>query len=341
MPSAPPSVSRHRVASLLAAMALACAPGAPGPSPAPAPSPSPSPDAGPGVDTADAVHPGPGYPGPVLDGCAVFPLDNPWNRDVSRDPVDPDSARYLEVLGLDGTLVASWGQVPEQYGVPVTVVSGSQARVPVTFRYAAQSDPGPYPIPDGVLREAAADPAADHHAIVLDRDRCWAYELYDLERGPDGWRAQSGAIWHLGVNWTRPAGYTSADAAGLPMLPGLVRYEETDGELRHAIRMNASVTQAGYVAPANHHSGTSEHPYAPPMGLRLRLKADVDLSGFAPRMQVLLRGLQRYGVIVADNGTSWRIGGSSDPRWNIPELHSLSRIRGSDFEVVRAGPIQR
>ncbi|MBF5043640.1 hypothetical protein FGE12_14685 [Aggregicoccus sp. 17bor-14] len=334
----------RRGALLCTAGLLACAGGQGTPLPPPQPAPGADagvPDAG-SPDTADAVHPGPGYPGPVIEGCAVFPLDNAWNQDVSRLPVHPDSERFIEAMGADGELVAAWGQLAEQYGVPITVVRGTQPRVPVEFRYEAHSDPGPYPIPDDVLREADKDPDADHHAIVLDRDRCWAYELYDLRRKADGgWFAQSGALWHLGVNWTRPEGYTSADAAGLPILPGLVRYEETEGELRHAIRITSHATQAGYIAPASHFSATSSSPFAPPMGLRLRLKASVDLSGYAPRMRVLLRALQRYGAIVADNGNSWRIGGTSDPRWSIPELHSLAGIHGSDFEVVQTGPIQR
>jgi hypothetical protein len=266
---------------------------------------------------------------PTIAGCQVFPADNAWNTDVSSWPVHPSSASFLASIG-SGNLHPDFGDI---YGIPYTTVPGTQPLVPVSFYYDDESDPGPYPIPP----DAPVEGGSDRHVLVLDRDHCVLYEMFDAERSGPGWAAGSGAVWDLKVDATRPAGWTSADAAGLPILPGLVRYDEVvvKGEMSHAVRFTVSRTQRGYVAPASHWASSSTNPSLPPMGLRLRLKAGFDLSGFHPQVQVILRALKKYGMIVADNGSNWFISGAPDPRWNDDHLAAIRRVKGREFEVVK------
>jgi hypothetical protein len=203
--------------------------------------------------------------------------------------------------------------------------------VRVPFLYASESDKGPYPIPRNVRIEGGSD----HHAIIVDRDSCKLYELYALTRTASGWKAGSGAIWNLRSNRLRPAGWTSADAAGLPILPGLARYDEVArGGIDHALRFTVDRSRRAYVYPARHFASDLTDPDLPPMGLRVRLRADFDVSGFPPQARSILITLKRYGMIVADNGSSWFISGAPDPRWSNDDLHTLGRVKGSDFQVV-------
>jgi len=270
---------------------------------------------------------------PTIAGCRVFPPDNPWNTDVSSWPVHPRSANFLASIG-SGNLHPDFGDI---YGIPYTTVPGTEPRVPVSFYYDDESDPGPYPIPP----DAPVEAGSDRHVLVLDRDHCVLYEMFDAERAGAGWAAGSGAVWDLTINATRPAGWTSADAAGLPILPGLVRYDEVvlTGEMSHAVRFTVSRTQRGYTAPASHWASSSSNPDLPPMGLRFRLKPGFDITTFHPHVQVILRALKKYGMIVADNGSNWFITGELNPLWGNEILDQLKTVGGGNFEVVDTGPI--
>lgn len=280
---------------------------------------------------------------PTLAGCPIFPRDNPWNTDISGLPVHPNSAAFVASIGADGHLHPDWGGFWEgrPSGIPYVVVTADQARVPVVFQYPDESDPGPYPVPPGAPIEGGADADGDRHVLVLDRDNRKLYELFAAYPQPDGsWRAGSGAIFDLTSNALRPAGWTSADAAGLPILPGLVRRDEVlGGEIRHALRFTTRRTQRGYIAPATHWASSSHDRDLPPMGLRLRLKAEYDISGFPGQVQVILRALKRYGLILADNGGDWFITGAHDPRWDVADYETLKQVPGSAFEAVDTGPI--
>ena len=280
---------------------------------------------------ADTPATGPGAP----IGFTFFPADNPWNADVSTLPVDPRSNAYIASMGAAEELHPDFGTVWDggPNGIPYNVVRGTQAKVPVTFYYNDESDPGPYPLTPG----AQIEWGSDHHLLTLDVDNRILYELYDAhyDAGSNTWTAGSGAIWDLKINSYRPAGWTSADAAGLPMLPGLVRYDEvTRGEITHALRFTVAETQHAYIFPASHAADDSTDPNLPPMGLRVRLKASYDISRFPAEDQVILRALKKYGMIVADDGGPWYISGAPDSRWNDDALHEISAIHGSDFEVV-------
>jgi hypothetical protein len=267
--------------------------------------------------------------------CPIFPRDNPWNQRVDRLPVARNSAQIIRSIGAQTGLHPDFGSglwAGEPIGIPITVVSGTQRKVPVSFEYADESDAGPYPIPAGVRIEGGDD----RHAIILDRDACRLYELYALRRGPDGrWQAGSGAIWNLRSNRLRPAGWTSADGAGLPILAGLARYDEVlGGRIDHALRFTAERTRRAYVYPARHYASDLTSQVLPPMGLRVRLRAGFPVRNFPPQARVVLEALQRHGMILADNGSSWFITGAPDSRWDNDDLHTLSRVKGSDFEVV-------
>jgi hypothetical protein len=273
---------------------------------------------------------------------SLFPAGSPWTTDVSGYPVNPLSSRYIASIGSAGYLHPDFGTVwnGAPNGIPYMVVSGTQARVPVTFDYAAESDPGPYPIPANAPIEGGADSDGDRHVLILDATHRKLYELFDAHKMASGWQAGSGAIFDLTSNSLRPEGWTSADAAGLPILPGLVRYDEVSrGEITHALRFTVSRTQRGYIHPATHYASSSTDTSLPPMGLRLRLKAGYDISGFPAKVQVILRALKKYGMIVADNGSSWYVSGAPDPRWSDDELHTLGRVPGSAFEAVSTGPV--
>lgn len=275
--------------------------------------------------------------GPTIEGCAVFPPDNPWNQDISAEPVDPRSARYIASInaGGDTFLHADFGSDPD-YGIPFIVVPGTQPKVPINYvEYGDESDPGPFPIPE----DAPVEAGDDHHVLVIDKDHCILYELYHAEYTGPGWDAGSGAQFDLKSNDLRPDTWTSSDAAGLPIFPGLVRYDEVmAGEIRHALRFTVWRTQKAFIHPATHY-GTSDNPNDPPMGLRLRLKANYDISRYKGMAKVVLTALKKYGMIVADNGTSWYITGATDARWDDDDLDQLKKVPGSAFEVVKAGEI--
>jgi hypothetical protein len=274
---------------------------------------------------------------PRIGGCSVFPSDNAWNEDVSGLPVDPNSATYIASINSTRQFVhPDFGSDPT-YGIPYTVVPGSQPLVPITFTaYGSESDPGPYPIPDNAPVEAGSD----KHVLVLDFGNCHLYEMFNsVKNAGAGWSCDSGAVFDLYSDALRPDTWTSADAAGLPILPGLVRYDEVQsGVITHALRFTVAQTQNGFIHPATHEAG-SANTSLPPMGLRLRLKASFDLSPFHGESLVILTALKKYGMIVADNGSSWYISGSTDTRWNDTDLDQLKTVPGSAFEAVQTGPI--
>jgi hypothetical protein len=276
---------------------------------------------------------------PTLAACTVFPENNIWSARVDSLPVDPRSNAYVQSIGLNTGLYADFGSGTWNggpIGIPFAIVEGTQRRVGVTFDYDDESDPGPYPIPPGVPIEGGASSYGDRHVLVLDSDRCRLYETWDSWPQADGsWRAGSGAVFNLGSNALRPDGWTSADAAGLPVLPGLVRYEEVaSGEIRHAIRFTASRTRRAYVWPARHYASSSTDPTLPPMGQRFRLKSSFDVTPYPASIRVLLVAMKRYGLILADNGSSWYISGAPDERWDNDLLRWLDSVRGADFEAV-------
>lgn len=274
---------------------------------------------------------------PTLADCNVFPKTNPWNTDISDFPIHPQSDTYIESIGLDSNLHADFGE-NQTYGIPFTVVTKSQPDVKITFTaYGDESDLGPYPIPEKARIEAGSD----HHVLVLDKAKCLLYELYNAvnHSNNSGWSADSGAVWDLSSNDLRPEGWTSADAAGLPILPGLVRYKEVkDNAIHHAIRFTAPDTQAGWIHPATHQAG-SDDTDLPPMGLRVRLKADYDISGYTGQAKVILKAMKRYGMILADNGSPWYFTGATNTHWNDDSLNQIKEVPGSAFEAVYTGEI--
>ncbi len=279
-------------------------------------------------------------------GCPVFPDSSPWNQRVDRLPVAADSDRVVASIGLDDHMHADFGSGlwdGGPIGIPITVVRGTQAKTRISFDYADESDKGPYPIPANVAIEGGRASDGDRHALIVDRDRCKLYELFALYPADGGgWKAGSGAIWDLRSNRLRPAGWTSADAAGLPILPGLARYEEVArGRIAHALRFTASETRRAYVWPARHFASDATDPALPPMGLRVRLKASYPIAGFPPQARVVLRALKEYGMILADNGSNWYVSGAPHPKWSNDQLHALHRVPGSAFEVVDASSLRR
>jgi hypothetical protein len=283
-------------------------------------------------------------PAPATGECTIFPADNIWRRAITDLPVHPQSAAYLESIGTNAFLHAGFGSrlwQGQSLGNPVTIVGPGQALVPVHFtRYAEESDPGPYPIPADARVEGGPDATGDRHVIVWDQGRCAEYDLYQAYPNPDGsWNAAAGATWSLRSNALRPDGWTSADAAGLPLLPGLIRYDEIEaGVIAHAVRFTARVrgVSTGYVWPARHSDGISTSPTALPMGARLRLKPTFDIQGYAPSLQVILKALQTYGMILADTDarTELDIDGDTDPRWDDDLLQALDAVKATDFDVV-------
>jgi hypothetical protein len=275
----------------------------------------------------------------VISGCSVFPNNNIWNTPIDNLPVDPNSNLYINAIGSESYLHADFGSGTWNggpIGIPYTTVPGTQPKVDVTFYYEDESDPGPYPIPPDAPIEGGPDSTGDRHVLVLDRDNCLLYELYDAYPQTDGsWTAGSGAIFNLSSHALRPAGWTSADAAGLPILPGLVRYDEVAaGEIKHAIRVTAPQTRREYIWPARHFASSLTGIQYPPMGQRFRLKSDFDVSSYSRDCQVILTALKKYGMILADNGASWFISGVPDERWDNDVLHQLHNVKGSDFEAV-------
>jgi len=300
-------------------------------SPTPTPTPGATPDLGPGAS---------------FHGKQLFPSDNPWNQDISNAPVDPNSANLITSIGLNTGLHPDFGTVYNgaPNGIPYVVVSSTQTLVPINFTaFGDESDPGPYPVPASAPIAGGSGSTGDRHVLVIDRDNWKLYELgyaFPINNGAS-WNANCGAIFDLNSNALRPAGWTSADAAGLPIFPGLVRYDEVfeQGAINHALRFTVHDSRRAYVSPARHWASSDTNPNLPPMGMRVRLKASFDISGFSPAMQVILRAMKKHGMLVADNGSNWFISGAPDPRWNDDELSTLKTIKGANFEVVQMGTI--
>jgi hypothetical protein len=270
----------------------------------------------------------------------VFPPDNPWNQSIAAAEIDPNSNVLISSCG-GSRLHPDFGTVYDgaPMGIPYVTVNGSQAKVPVTFDYADESDPGPYPIPRDAPIEGGANSDGDRHVIVIDTENWILYELFSATplNGGTSWSAGSGAIFDLKKNTERPAGWTSADAAGLPIYPGLVRYDEVvmAKKVTHAFRFTCARTRRAYIPPARHFASSNTDPNLPPMGMRVRLKADFDTSPYPASVQPILQALKTYGMINADNGSGFFISGAPDHRWNDEDLNSLKNVIPSDFEVVR------
>jgi hypothetical protein len=282
---------------------------------------------------------------PQAKRCPVFPANNPWNQRVDKLPAAKSSDAIVRAIGSGDPVHADFGSGRYNggpIGIPYTTVGKGQHRSRVKFGYPDESDKGPYPIPRNVPIEGGRKSSGDRHAIIVDRSSCRLYELYALYRKGSGWTAGSGAIWNLRSNHLRPAGWTSADAAGLPILPGLARYDEVkQGSIDHALRFTVERTRRAYVYPARHVASNLSDPDLPPMGMRFRLKATFDTSHYPRQSRIVLNALKRYGMIVADNGSNWFISGAPNKGWNNDDLHQLGRVRGSDFEVVDTSSLPR
>jgi hypothetical protein len=284
--------------------------------------------------------------GASLNGFRPFASDNLWNTDISGAPVDANSGAIINFIGPTIGMHADFGSGQYQgsnIGIPYAVVDGTQSPVSINFTaYGDESDPGPMPIPGNASIEGDPNPGnGDRHVLVLDNSNCFLYELYSSYPNTDGsWNAASAAVWDLLANQQRPWTWTSADAAGLPIFPGLVRYDEVAaGQIQHAIRFTLPQSRAAMVLPATHWAANSSDPNAPPMGMRLRLKAGYDISGFSTNVQVILSAMKKYGLIMADNGSAMYISGAPDSRWDNNDLHNLSQVPASAFEVVQMNPI--
>jgi hypothetical protein len=290
-------------------------------------------------EAADTGSPGLGA-GASLKGKRFFPDDNPWNQIISKEPVDPNSNALIASIGLDKNLHPDFGSEyrGKPLGIPYVVVAGDQSRVPIRFTADGdESDAGPYPVPP----DAPVEADSDRHVLVLDRDNWKLYEMiYAFPEGK-GWRANSGAVFDLKTNHFRPAGWTSANAAGLPILPGLVRYDEVMEEkaIRHALAFTCMRSRRAYVHPARHFASKNKDPNLPPMGMRVRLKADFDISPFPACAKVILTALKEYGMFLAQNGGNWYMNGAPDPRWKNKELSALKKVKGRDLEVVKMGTV--
>ncbi len=269
-------------------------------------------------------------PLPSAPACPVFPAGNVWNQDISALPVASDSDTLITKIGLDTGLHPDFGSY-SGYGIPYNTVPGSQRKLTVRFDYSAQSDHVGYPIP----RRPRIEAGSDHHMLIVNSGTCKLYEMWNVRHTRRGWRAGSGAVWKMTSNALRPDGWTSADAAGLPILPGLVRYPEVAaGVIDHALRFTAPQTRDAHIYPARHDAGSGSSASLPPMGLRVRLKASFDLSQLSPQARVVAVALQHYGMILADNGSPWYVSGVSNKHFNDDDLRTLNRITGRDLEVV-------
>jgi hypothetical protein len=282
---------------------------------------------------------------PVIGGCPIFPADSPWNSridDTTAYPVHPDWSKFQTTMDLSAHLHPDWGDwSTDHYGIPWQTVPATQVSVPMKFQYADQSEPGPYPFPSSAKVEGGSGSGGDMHVLVIQEGKCLLYETWDSTYSNPGWSCGSGAKFDLSSNTLRPDGWTSADAAGLPILPGLVKVSEVKaGAIHHAIRFTMSSSQQAYIHPATHAAGDS-NPSLPPMGLRLRLKASFNVSSFSGPTKIVLVALQQYGLILADNGSDWYFGGDSDDAWT-PLMDGLvgdfEMVHGSDFEAVYTGP---
>ncbi len=278
-----------------------------------------------------------------LLGRRIFPTTEPWNTAIDQVTVDPNSANLIASIGLNTGLHPDFGAnyIGGPFGIPYVLVKGTQTKVGVTFDYSGESDPGPYPIPSNAPIEGGASASGDRHVLVIDQDNWMLYELFDAHPQSNGtWHAGSGAVFNMTTGTTRPAGWTSADAAGLPILPGLVRYDEVSkGAINHALRFTVVHSRRAYVAPARHFASSLTDINLPPMGMRVRLKSSFDISGYPASARVILVALKKYGMFVADNGSNWFFSGAPDSRWSDDELNTLKQVKGSSFEVVQMGPI--
>jgi hypothetical protein len=275
---------------------------------------------------------------PTIGNCTVLPADSIWNTPIDQLPVSANSATWVNTIGSAKPVHPDFGSGTYNgapIGIPFVTVPGTQTKYPATFTYADESDPGPYAIPLNAPIEGGSQSTGDRHAIAIDTDNCILYELYAAYPQTASWTAGSGAIFNLFSDALRPSGWTSADAAGLAIFPGLLRYDEVaSGEIRHAIRFTVPQTRNSFVWPARHYASALTGSQYPPMGARFRLKASFDISGYSATNQVILRALQKYGMMIADNGSSWYISGAPDSRWNNDDLHLLTQILGSNFEGV-------
>ena len=275
---------------------------------------------------------------PRIGNCPVFPADHIWNTPVDNLPVNANSAAWISRVGPGVGAHADFGSglwQGEPFGFPYITVPGTQTKYPASFTYVTESDPGPYAVPLDAPIQSGPTSTGDRHVLSIDVDNCILYEFYKAYPQTASWNAGSGAIFNLLGYTLRPAGWTSADAAGLPIFPGMVRYEEVaNGEIRHALRFTVPQTQKAYIWPARHYASSITDPTYPPMGARFRLRASFDVTPYPPEVQVILRCLKRYGMIVADNGGAWHIGGTQDDRWNNDNLHQIGSVLGSDFEAV-------
>lgn len=281
-----------------------------------------------------------------LNGRRPFPADNWWNTSIASEPVDPNSATLIASCGLRNLhpdFGTTWNGAPN--GIPYVLVGGTQRKRAVSFVYASESDPGPYPVPKNPPIEGGPNGTGDRHVLVVDTLNWKLYELFDAHpvNGGATWRAGSGAIFDLNSNALRPKYWTSADAAGLPIFPGLVRYDEAvvRRSIPHALRFTCPRTRRAFVDPARHYASSDTSSALPPMGMRVRLKASFDVSGYPPEVQVILQAMKTYGMLLADNGSGWYVSGAPDPRWNDGNLARLKRVPSSAFEVVRMGTIHR
>src|SRR5467141_1051799 len=302
----------------------------------------PPPPPPPQASNCSSLSPGQGA---SLGGFVPFPVDSLWNADISSTPVDPNSAAVINFIGAGTFMHADFGagqDLGSTIGIPYLVVGGQQPPVAINFTaYGSESDPGPMPVPVTALIEGYPSPGTgDRHVLVLDNSNCWLYELYNALPSGTVWNAGSAAVWDLTADENRPNTWTSADAAGLPIFPGLARYDEVaGGQISHALRFTLQSSRAAFVPPASHWAANSTNALAAPMGMRLRLKASFDISSFSSANQVILNALKQYGMIVADNGSSMYVSGTPDDRWDNNDLHQLSSVTASDFEVVLMSPI--
>lgn len=280
---------------------------------------------------------------PTVGKCTVLPADNIWNTRIDQLPLAPSSSTWVNTIGPSAPMHPDFGSGLYDggpIGIPYVTVPGTQTKYPATFTYQSESDPGPYAIPLSAPIEGGSSSTGDRHAIAIDTDNCILYEIYAAYPQAASWQGGSGAIFNLLSDALRPATWTSADAAGLPIFPGLVRYDEiAAGAIRHAIRFTVPQTQKAYVWPARHYASSLTGAQYPPMGARFRLKASFDISHFSATNQIILTALQRYGMMLADNGSSWFISGAPDARWNNDDLHALTTIAGSNFEAVDVSPL--
>lgn len=303
----------------------------------------------PAAETVVATAVDGGVATPTIGGCTVFPADNIWNTPIDTLPVAANSSAYIDAIGRDTSFHPDFGAgvwppgSDSPIGIPFVVVTGTQPPVAIQFvAYGDESDPGPYPIPQNAPIEGGPSSSGDRHVLVVDSDNCILYELYRAFPQQDGsWQADSGAVFDLNSHALRPDGRTSADAAGLPILPGLIRYEEVAaGAINHAIRFTAPQTQMAYVWPARHYASSQTDSGLPPMGQRFRLKGSFDISSYAPAVQVIMQAMKTYGIVLADNGSAWYLSGAPDDNWDNDVLRRLGDLTGDDFEAVDVALLQ-